>query len=291
VIATALAAHPDVALQGRDVTARFRATAAGLGVTCDPALDECLLELAALCTVAQAVYVVVEPAEADLRLTVRLAVVDGGVVRTATRIVPDRPALVDVVAREAVAALVAPASVASLVVEAPVGSVVLLDGLERGSAPLTGPLTGLGPGRHFVDVAFPGGETVVKEVTLAGGRRTRIVATPRPLGAHALVWSGWGIAVVGALVGAGAVGFVVNDVLARGRLEDFTTHYATDRDYNDSTFRDAAAHDHDLLTDLPVYGAPLLAAAGAGAVVSAALLFVGYQWPALFDPPAEESAP
>jgi hypothetical protein len=72
-VEAALVGNSAVSMQSREATGRFMETAKGIGVDCDPALDQCLLELAGLCTVHQAVYGLVE----GDRLTLRLAVVDG----------------------------------------------------------------------------------------------------------------------------------------------------------------------------------------------------------------------
>ena len=145
--------------------------------------------------------------------------------------------------------------------------------------------------RHFVDVRFVGGNVTAREVVLRAGQRTRVIAVPRPFGADALAWTGWGgLAVAGAATVVGAVTAGVY-VYARGNLENFSTHYASNEvDYNDGTSRQSAVDAHDQLTDLPAYGGPAFGTAGVAAVIGGALLFVGYRWSELFDPPAEESS-
>ena len=288
-IGNALVGNGSVALQAPDVTASFLETAHGLGINCDPALDECLLQLAAVCTVQQAAYAVVDGAGPTRRLALRLAVVEGGVVRSVTVVVNDRPDLQIVEVREAVAQLVAPLAVASVVVDAEAGSVISLDGLERATAPMTAPLGGLAPGQHFVDVRFPNGNTSPKPLLLSAGRRTRVIALPRPVGADVMVDSGWAVLGTGAIATGIASFFGGEYIVARVQLEDFSTHYATDRDYNDHQSRTDAVAAQDHLTDLPTYSYPLFGVAVVCGIVGGGLLYVGARWSDLFDPPAEES--
>jgi hypothetical protein len=174
--------------------------------------------------------------------------------------------------------------------------VVSLDGLPRGTAPLVSAINGVAPGQHFVDVQFPDGAITTKIVVLSPGRRTRVIAVPRPLGADVMTWTGWGTLGVSA-VAAGIATLSAGVYLSsRAYLENFSTHYASPDgegntiDYNDQTAREDAIKNHDLLTDLPTYGYPLFATAAIGAAVGGTLLFVGYKWSDLFDPPTEETA-
>jgi hypothetical protein len=285
-VAAAFVGNPSVTMQAPAVTATFMETAKGLGASCDPALDECLLQLAAICTVQQAVYATVD----GQRLTLRLGIVDGGAVRSLTIALPADDAVRTVALREAIAELVSSDAVASLVVEAEPGSVIALDGLVRGTAPLSSELFGIAPGQHFVDVRFPDGSTVVKTVTLGANTRTRIVAVKRPIGADVMVWTGWGALGFSALATTIATYAAGVYMVSRARLEDFSTHYALERDYNDTSIRTQAIQDQDYLTDLPTYGYPLFTAAGVSAGAGVALLFLGQRWSDLFDPPSEETA-
>lgn len=281
-----LLGNPAAALQSREATGQFLDTAKGLGVDCDPALDQCLLELTGICTVEQAVYGVVD----GQRLTLRLAVVKGSLVRTATVVIEQEQDVFVASLKEAVSELLAPGAAAALVVDAPAGSVISLDGLERGTAPLASAFNGVSAGQHFVDVRFPDGATTAKAVVLSAGQRTRVIAVPRPLGADVLTWSGWGSLGVAA-VSTGIATFSAGVYLyARGRLEDFSTHYAVDVDYNDSVKRTEALHNQDLLTDLSTYGYPLFITGAITGAAGGGLLFVGYKWSDFFDPPTEETA-
>jgi hypothetical protein len=289
-IEAALAGNRAVALQSRDATKQFMETAKSLDVTCDPALDQCLLQLAELCTVDQAVYAVVDARH----LTLRLAVVKGATVRIVSAPVDVRTDVLAATVREAVAELVAPSTVASLVVDAPTDSVISLDGLERATAPMTSALNGIAPGQHFVDVRFPDGAVTTKSVTLTAGQRTRMIAVPRPLGADAMTWTGWGSLGVAAVSAGVATFWTGVYIVSRAQLENYSTHYGNldeaDHDLNDAATRKGAIDAQDYLTDLPAYGYPFFGTAVVAGVAGGALLIVGYRWSDLFDPPSEDTA-
>ncbi len=294
-IASALRGNSALAVQAQDVTARLVEGARAIGVDCDPALDECLLQLAAACTVAQAVYGTLDEGSASSKtrlLTLRLAVVDGGVVRIVTKSIDaDNPQLATVETQEAVAELAAPSATASLVVDAPSDSIITIDGFRRGVVPVAAPFTGLSPGQHFIGVEFPDGASSPKSVVLEAGKRSRVVALPRPVPADALVVTGWSLLGVGAVALGIAVGTTVEYVLARADIEDNATHYRIDRDFNDGVVRGNLITDQDHLTDLPTYGYPLYVGGVVVGGAGAASLAVGSQWSALFDPPVETAAP
>ena len=288
-----LGADPRLSLQTPEVTARFVDAAKGLGVDCDPLIDECLLQLAGVCGVAQALHGHVD----GTRLTLRNAVVDGGHVHTTTVRVTPRPDVRDAELREALAVLLRPADVAGLTVDAPAGSTVSVDGVERGRAPFAA--VGLPAGHHIVEVRFADDEQTTRTVTLTAGRRARALLLPRPLGAKVTQWSG-GALVVAASAAAvvAAIGGVVYNVegsMLAQQADSYVSHPLPGdpkqaADFNDVDERQKAIGGRDLQAGFGSVVLPaLLVAAGTGAAGVAALLLG--DWGAEIVDPAPEDGP
>jgi hypothetical protein len=105
------------------------------------------------------------------------------------------------------------------------GAEIFVDGALRGTTPLFGPVDGLPPGRREVEVRHPDakawrgfldlrfGEPARIELAVVDGALREVVESPppgeitpqAPASPNVLLWSGVGVAVVGAALGVGAI--------------------------------------------------------------------------------------
>jgi hypothetical protein len=157
------------AVQPAMLTRAHLESAAGMGVTCETDDDTCLIKLGVLAETNALLVPSVHDGE------LRLKLLDVGARKAAGEVAQSLDAGADEAARQAIVRLLRPELAhASLTVVANDGAKILVDGVERGIAPLDAPIAGLAPGPHVVRAELLGHEPSEQRVALGFAAQERV---------------------------------------------------------------------------------------------------------------------
>lgn len=169
-------------VQAADAAGQALRSAAALGLSCDLALVECARKMGGLAGAARVLAGTLDTDDTLALGLIEVSAVEVAAVTEQTRL-PAAGVARDAAIERLVMLLLAPERVlAQLSVDAaPVGARVAVDGVFRGPAPLTKPIT-LSPGRHAVEVTLPGWLSQTRDVMLEAGAvaQVRLELEPDP---------------------------------------------------------------------------------------------------------------